>query len=273
MEYFRNCLSKIQLEKFVPRDGVKIASNDKEAKEEEDGSQSWDVEKQKQELMKKLPEASKLAGYRMSALEFEKDDDSNFHMDFITAASNLRARNYRIKELDKHHTKRVAGKIIPAIATTTALVTGLVSLELYKMIQNRPLESYRNAFLNLAVPLFALSEPIAPATFSYGDNEWSIWDKIDLVAPMTMKQFIDYFENTFKVEVSMISFGSSILYSFFMNGKKRKERLQMNMEEVAPLVSKKKLDASVRYLIFEVMCTDPEDDEDVDIPTVRYRVK
>jgi ubiquitin-activating enzyme E1 len=28
--------------------------------------------------------------------EFEKDDDSNFHIDFIHATANLRARNYKI---------------------------------------------------------------------------------------------------------------------------------------------------------------------------------
>lgn len=31
--------------------------------------------------------------------EFEKDDDGNHHMDLITAAANLRARNYRIDEV------------------------------------------------------------------------------------------------------------------------------------------------------------------------------
>jgi len=30
--------------------------------------------------------------------EFEKDDDKNFHIDFIHTASNLRARNYSIPE-------------------------------------------------------------------------------------------------------------------------------------------------------------------------------
>lgn len=30
--------------------------------------------------------------------EFEKDDDTNFHIDFIHAAANLRARNYTIHE-------------------------------------------------------------------------------------------------------------------------------------------------------------------------------
>ena len=31
-------------------------------------------------------------------VDFEKDDDSNFHIDFIHATANLRARNYRINE-------------------------------------------------------------------------------------------------------------------------------------------------------------------------------
>ena len=68
-------------------------------------------------------------------------------------------------------------------------------------------------------------------------------------------------------------YGTSILYSFFMNAKKRRQRMKMTMEELAPLVSKKPLDPKSRFLIFEVMCTDPEDDEDVDIPTIRYKLK
>lgn len=53
--------------------------------------------------------------------EFEKDWDENFHIDFITAASNLRARNYKIKEAKRHDVKVIAGKIIPALSTTTSV--------------------------------------------------------------------------------------------------------------------------------------------------------
>jgi hypothetical protein len=86
-----------------------------------------------EDLSKQLPSPSSLAGYRLNPVEFEKDDDTNFHIDFITSASNLRAMNYSIQPASRHQTKQIAGKIIPAIATTTSLVTGLVCLELYKV--------------------------------------------------------------------------------------------------------------------------------------------
>ena len=40
---------------------------------------------------------------------------------------NLRATMYSIETADRLKTKKIAGKIVPAIATTTAAVAGLVS--------------------------------------------------------------------------------------------------------------------------------------------------
>jgi ubiquitin-activating enzyme E1 len=71
-----------------------------------------------------------IASKDLFPVDFEKDDDSNFHIDFYHAAANLRARNYRIDESDHQKTKMIAGKIIPAIATTTAMITGCVGAEI-----------------------------------------------------------------------------------------------------------------------------------------------
>jgi len=92
--------------------------------------------------------------------DFEKDDDDNFHIDFINACSNLRARNYRITECDRNKTKMIAGKIIPAIATTTAMITGAVSSELYKFVQGMTnIGKFKNSFINLALPSIMFTEP------------------------------------------------------------------------------------------------------------------
>ena len=54
---------------------------------------------------------------------------------FIAATGNLRACNYKIPEADLHAARGIAGKITPAIATTTALVTGFICMEIYKLLQ------------------------------------------------------------------------------------------------------------------------------------------
>ncbi|KAI0237342.1 Ubiquitin-like modifier-activating enzyme 6 [Lamellibrachia satsuma] len=96
---------------------------------------------------------------KMAPLSFEKDDDENGHIDFITAASNLRAAMYGVAEADRLRTKMIAGRIVPAIATTTATVSGLVTIELIKVVMKAPLEHYKNCFLNLAIPTVIFSEP------------------------------------------------------------------------------------------------------------------
>merc|ERR1711998_172696 len=186
-----------------------------------------DVDQQCDELVGSLPDKATLAGFTVHPVEFDKDIDD--HMLFVTACSNLRARNYKIPEADMHRSRLIAGKIIPAIATTTALVTGLVCLELYKIVQAKPVEALKNGYVNLAVPVFAFSEPQVPASevakiLKDGDLvdwKWTCWDKLDIQGDLTLKDTITYMEDNFGLEVNMLSSGVSILYSLFQNKKNR----------------------------------------------------
>lgn len=57
--------------------------------------------------------------------EFEKDNDANYHIDFIYSLANCRALNYKLDPMDWLTVKLKAGKIVPALATTTSVVSGL----------------------------------------------------------------------------------------------------------------------------------------------------
>jgi len=100
--------------------------------------------------------------------EFEKDDDFNFHIDFITRCGNLRADNYHISNSDFQKVKLVAGKIVPAIATTTAAVCGLVMLELFKLVMGKDAGAFRTRQVGLAVNTYTSFEAQEPKTFSSG---------------------------------------------------------------------------------------------------------
>ncbi|KAL9554989.1 hypothetical protein MBANPS3_002557 [Mucor bainieri] len=66
-------------------------------------------------------------------LSFDKDDDDA--MDFVTAASNLRAHVFNIPTKSLFDVKSMAGNIIPAIATTNAVIAGFVIMKAYGILR------------------------------------------------------------------------------------------------------------------------------------------
>lgn len=76
--------------------------------------------------------------------------------------SNCRALNYSLDEMNWINVKLKAGRIVPALATTTAAIAGLQTIELLKYLAGCRIEDHRNTFLNLAVPSLMMSEPGPP---------------------------------------------------------------------------------------------------------------
>ncbi|KAI4108189.1 MAG: hypothetical protein L6R37_001229 [Teloschistes peruensis] len=276
-QHYLEVMDNMIITEFAPSSGVKIQANDNEPDPNaQNGKSSFDDNDELERLVSSLPPAKSLAGLKLQPVEFEKDDDTNHHIDFITAASNLRAQNYAIAEADRHKTKFIAGKIIPAIATTTALVTGLVVLELFKVIDGKDdIEQYKNGFVNLALPFFGFSEPIASPKGKYLSKEGEVsidrlWDRFE-VEDMTLREFIDHFSGK-GLEVMMLSSGVSLLYASFYPPKKLKDRMGLKLSELVETISKKAIPEHQKNVIFE-MTVEDQTEEDVEVPYVMLKLR
>ncbi|KAI9508664.1 ubiquitin activating enzyme [Russula earlei] len=229
---FRKVADSVVVPEFTPRSGVKVQVNENEPVDSS-GTDTTDPG----ELAKSLPPPSSFAGFRLNPVE----------------------------------TKQIAGKIIPAIATTTSLIVGLVCLELYKAIDGKnKLEDYKNGFVNLALPFFGFSEPIAAKKNKYGTTEWTLWDRFEFKDDPTLKEIITWFKKEHKLDISMVSQGVSMLWSSFIGKKKSEERLPMRFSALVEHVTKKPVPAHVTHFVVEVMATD-EEDEDVEVPFIVVR--
>ena len=137
---------------------------------------------------------------------------------------------YSLAPEQRLRVKRLAGRIVPAIATTTSAVAGLVSLELLKLAVHRsngekqrecalPIELFRNAFLNLALPLVVLSEPAAVARERVNENlTFTVWDRWEIGPPaagmnkFTVSQFLNSVQQRYGLTPSMVVQGLRMVY-------------------------------------------------------------
>lgn len=203
---------------------------------------------------------------QMCPLQFEKDDDSNGHLDFVTSASALRATMYSIEPADRFKTKRIAGKIIPAIATATAAVAGLVALELIKVVGGYEFESFKNCFFNLAIPVVVLTEPAPVKKTHIRDNiHFSIWDCWTVFGheDFTLSDFMNAVREKYGIEPTMVVYGVKMLYVPVMPG--HSKRLKLTMQKlIKPSVDRHYVDLTVSF------APEAEGDEDLPGPPVRY---
>ena len=147
---------------------------------------------------------------QIKKISFEKDDASNHHIDIISTCANTRAISYNIEQKDKLTVKGIAGKIIPAIATTTSVVSGLISLEMYKIFycnmmmftnSTEELKSYqtiqrfRYGSFNLASQIFGFSESYPVKKMRINGKTHTIWTKYPVHPDTTLQELIEQWEN------------------------------------------------------------------------------
>eukprot|EP00299_Pterocystis_sp_00344_P006152 c1792_g1_i1.p1 GENE.c1792_g1_i1~~c1792_g1_i1.p1 ORF type:complete len:1079 (-),score=297.63 c1792_g1_i1:122-3325(-) len=288
-------VSNVIVPDFVPQGDVKIETDPQAKSRGGVASSEDDAASQLPDLISQLSSTNTtLVAEEVKPDEFEKDNDANFHMDFISAVGNLRGRCYEIGEISKFHAKLIAGRIIPAIATTTAMATGFVCLELLKLLQSKKLEDYRNTFANLALPLFAMSEPMPPKKVTsrkvkvvpdpinhpeYEEeqeiiavpNGHTAWDKLEFhnTQELTLTQFIELAREQHGITVGSIAVQSTegkgvMVYNPLMP--KTKANVQLKISEILTRfvgVDPNSLSYFVPAVLFE-----NDDGENVETPEV-----
>ena len=193
-----------------------------------------------------------------------QDNDTNYHMDLIARLDNMRARNYSIPEVDKLKAKFIADRIIPAIATTVVMATGLVCLELYKVILGHKVEKYRNSFANLALPLFSMAEPVPPNVTKHGNLTWSVWDRWVIHGNPTIQGLLDWFKAK-GLDPYSVTWGNTLIYnSLFPNHKERLDKKVINLvQDMA------KIEISTHSHHFDIdVCCEDEDENEITVPSI-----
>ena len=140
---------------------------------------------------------------------FEKDNDKNNHINFIYTCSNLRAENYKINKCDKLKVKIIAGKIIPAVSTTTACIAGFSVMQMITMLHNNKRDNLKELTLDLGLNLFKISKPYPVETcLVKGRNKltsfpknFTVWDHFEIEGPMKIKDFISNIKNQYGIKI------------------------------------------------------------------------
>jgi len=163
---------------------------------------------------------------KLKPIIFEKDNDENNQIKFIMSFSNLRAKNYNIEKCSFLKAKEVAGNIIPAIASTTAAITGLSCLQIYTSIQTDNIKLLRCGAFNMATSEFDLFVPEQknyiknkPKTKDSSEyivipKEFTVWDKMDIFGPnLTIKELVEDFKKKYDVDIDFINYNNQNIAS------------------------------------------------------------
>ena len=214
---------------------------------------------------------------------FEKDNDENNHVNFILSISNLRADNYNINNCDFLKAKEIAGNIIPAIASTTAAITGLACLQIYTLLQTDNISYLRSTAFNLATSEYDFFIPEEVKFIESSDKtenssafivkpcDFTIWDMLYYLGPnLTVKDIIDDFKYKYDADIDYINCGELLLTSpLDEDGELDFDKTIENL--YIEKTKNRKIDSNMKYLKLNISASKGNDE--IKTPFIKYLLK
>ena len=264
-------ISKIKLDEYIPQninDNKKIPNYKKKMNKEEKLKQRQivieKVETIKKEINIWLDSFSNNINKDLIRIEeLDIDNQENGHIDFIYAFTNLRAENYNIEKCELTKVKMIAGKIVPAIASTTAAIVGIVSLQLYVLSQTHNIQFLRNCYFDLSRNIICFENIRKSKKMEDGNDKidnikkkfklvpesYTIWDYLIINESLTFTQFIEYIKKQFNVCITSITSNGINLY---LKDLTSDDVLNKKIEEFYNEISNIKLPENKKYLMLEI---------------------
>ena len=110
------------------------------------------------------------------------------------------------------------------------------------------------------------SEPISAGTIEIVGQKFNIWTKFKMNEDIILQKFKEYYENMFKTEISMITYGTAILYSNldFINCD---IDITKNLSEII-----KQINNDVDFNEISIITIISSDDE-INLPEIHFKIK
>ena len=152
----------------------------------------------------------------------------------------------------------VAGKITPAIATTTAAIVGLVSLQIYTLNQKDDIKYLRDCNINFAFNNYTFISPVQVEHFKNDENSkeikyipdnFTIWDFLEVKKSMLIKEFIENIFKKYQININSISCNNWNLYESNSNVKFYDDKI----EDAFNRISNYKLNDSKKFLVLDIL--------------------
>ena len=270
-------ISKIKIDEYIPKQIIpqeeSSANQEYKISKEKDNEQKEEMKLTKKQVKNCIKEFNlyfdsldkNIDYYDLIKIEeFNKDDDSKGHVEFLYACTNLRAENYNISKCDISKVKIVAGNIIPAIASTTAAIVGIVAMQLYLLVQSDETKNLRNCnYFDLAKNIICFEKVRMPRYIQEENDKlekgkklyklipekFTIWDYLEINGSFSIKQLIDYMKQKYNVEVTLITSNQKKLFE-----KNSTENvLNEKIEDAYNNKSNIKLSQSKKFLMLEIL--------------------
>jgi len=160
------------------------------------------------------------------------------------------------------------------------MIVGTVGFEIFKFVADKKPEAFRNAFCNLAVPIWVFSETLPPIKNKDTEYDevlmgpvkavptgWTKWDKVDIQGPKTLGEIIAEVKERYSVNLSLLCVDGTVgLYQ----SNTSQEKLKMTPDQRFKELTGAEYNTGSRFIEIEIS-GETLDGVDAVLPPLRYR--